>query len=183
MTDLETAIIALATAAITGGVALASVYLTNKSNNEQLRYQLEHDSTQKNKVLNRVRAEELYESVEQWINGMFYNYLNLTYVMQGKFDYNQYLDQIIEYGNKSETNFVHLEMIVNIYLTELLPSYNAVIEKREIANDIASNFKRDYERGKVNSEKYLPSLMLSQEKLEAAVAKLKKDIANYARNV
>ena len=176
MTDLETAIIALATATITGGVALASVYLTNKSNNEQLRYQLDHDTTKKHQELNRERAEELYERVEQWMNGMFFNYLNLTYVMQKESYYNQYLDQIIEHGNKSETNYVRLEMIVNIYLTELQPSYKTVIENRENVNDIASNFKRDYERGKINGEKYLSSFLLAQEKLEASVATLKNDM-------
>jgi len=100
---MNVALITFATAVFIAGVTLAGVYLTNMANTERLKLQLEHESTEKPRGLRRERAEELYELTDDWLKCLYVTYLNLSFVMQGKFDYHKYLNQIIEHGNNSKS--------------------------------------------------------------------------------
>lgn len=182
MSDLATVLIALAAAIVTGGTALLGVYLTNRANTERLKNQLDHDTLEKSRVLKRERAEELYELTDEWLRGLFFNYLNLSFVMQGKFDYNQYLDQIIKHGNSNKSNFTRLEMILRIYFSNLVSTYEEVTRYRTIINDIAAKHKRAYEKGDFDGGRFLESFTSAQLKLEEAGDNLKDEIARCARD-
>lgn len=182
MEILGKALIPFLASIITAIVAFTGVYFTNKANNERLRLQLEYEKEIKKKELTRDRAEELYELVDVWLQGMFVNYLNLSFVMEGKFDYNQYLDQIIEHGNKSEHNFTRLQMIIKVYFQELLPTYNDLIEIRSELNNISTEHKRAYERGGFDGQEFLKPYASLQFKFEKTGGRLKDEIAECAKS-
>jgi len=102
--------------------------------------------------------------------------------MQGKFDYSQYLNQIIEHGNKSKSKFVRLEMIMSIYFPELAPAYKEVTKMRGIINAISIKHKRAYEQGDFDGERFLKPFNSNQVKLEQYGDKFKEEIAQCARN-
>jgi len=183
LADIATALITLATAAITGGVALAGVHLTNKANTERLRLQLKHESNERHRKLMQEKAEELYELTEKWLQGFAVNFLNLSSVMEGKFDYSQYLDQIIKYGEENKQNFSRLEMIVKIYFPELLPPYKDIIKARDAANNIADQHKKEYEQGNPDGRPFLEPFRSAHLALNQYGDKFLEGIAHCAKNV
>ena len=182
MSELDTVLITLAASLIAGGIALLGVGITNKENTKRLKLQLTHSTNEKKAALTREKAEELYELTDTWLKGLFYNYMNLAFVMQGKSDYNHYLDQIIKHGEQSEGNFARVEMIIHVYFPELLPKYNKILEHRENTNNISTEHKHAYEGGDLDGAKFLSGFTVEQTKLEEACETLKMGIAECARN-
>ena len=179
---MDTALITIATALLTAGAALAGVYLTNRENSKRLKLQLDHESEKKHRDLQRKMAEELYELTDEWLSGLFVKYINLSSVMKGEMNYNQYHDQLIEYGNKSKSKFVRLEMIISIYFPELTTAYEKVIEMRGVVNDISIKHKHAYEKGDIDGERFLKPYTNAHLELEEYGDKLKEEIAQCARN-
>lgn len=182
MSELDTVLITIAASLVTGGIALIGVGITNKENTKRLNLQLTHSTNESNSTIKRKKAEELYELTDTWLKGLFYNYMNLALVMKGKFDYGQYLDQMIKHGKKSKGNFTRLEMIIHVYFQELLPAYNKVLEQREITNKIITEHKHAYEGGDLDGKRFLNGFTAEQLKLEESCETLKMGIAECARN-
>jgi hypothetical protein len=125
--------------------------------------------------------EELYILVSHWVNGMFYNYLNLTLVMQGHTDYNHYLDSISGDKSSDAYDFNRLEMIVGIYGDHIQTTYGAAIAAREKFNSVVAAHKSAYKRGE-SGELFLNPLRDAQNKFIVAGDALKDGIAKAARN-
>jgi len=162
-------------------LGLLGVLLANRSNLTRLKLQMEHERQSKSSDIKRERLEELYVLLSHWINMFFNHYFKLTLVMRDEMDYNQYLDEIINSGNKNKTDFQRMEMIINIYGHELLPNYNQVLECREKVNDIAATHKSDYKKG-LNGTKYLKPYTAAHQKLDKSVEQLKNQISELAKN-
>lgn len=158
-----------------------SVWLTNRSNRKHLKIQLEHEERLHRQRLSRERLEELYILVSHWVNKMFSNYLNLSLVMQGHTDYNQYLDSISGDKSSDKYDFSRLEMIVGIYGDPIQPTYDAAIAAREKFNLVVAAHKDAYKRGE-SGELFLNPLADAQNKFIVAGDALKDCIAKTARN-
>ena len=76
MGSLSAALLAIAASVVTGAAALIAAYLTNKANNDRFKLQLNREEEYRATEFLRNRGEELYEISEQWLNGMFYNFMN-----------------------------------------------------------------------------------------------------------
>jgi len=169
MTDpYVTMLTALSSAFLGGGVALLGVFLTNRSNTDRLRIQLEHESQQKKADLLRSRGEELYELSEKWLNMFAAYYLRRSFVMQGKLTYNQCLDMDIEEGNKASGNFVRIVMLVDVYFPATRTAHEEITKAREELNKIEITFKRAYESGDTDGGQFLAPYVRCQKTIEQA---------------
>jgi flagellar biosynthesis chaperone FliJ len=168
---------------IGAAVSALGVWLTNKSSLVQLQVQLSHERDSNFEDVKRAKLEELYTQVGHWLGGMGSHYMTLTMVMHGKIDYNQYLEIILESKGRQNYDFQRLEMIIDIYASDLKTHYDNVINAREELNEVAGQFKHDYEQGRTNGEKYLKSYVVAQNKIEALGNVLKEKISENAKNV
>ena len=157
------------------------VWLTNRANAKLLKQQLLHQEKIQNQQIIKERFEELYILVCHWLNSFFSNYLHLRLVMEGKTDYNQYLDSIIKHENSANTNFSRIEMIIGIYGIQLRRQYEAVIAARTLLNEISLEHKISYKKGDPGHV-YLESFTTAQLALEDACENLKTAISDAARN-
>lgn len=158
-----------------------SVWLTNRSNRKHLKLQLEHEERLHRQRLSRERLEELYILVSHWVNKIFSSYLNLTLVMQGHTDYNQYLDSISNDKSSEKYDFSRLEMIVGIYGDQIQTTYDDAIAARERINSIVAAHKTAYKMGE-SGELFLHPLTDAQTKFITAGDALKEEIAKAARS-
>ncbi|MDO9619422.1 MAG: hypothetical protein Q7J43_17280 [Pseudomonas sp.] len=156
------------------------VWLTNSSNRKQLKLQLEHEKRLQSQQLAKDRLEELYILVCHWQNGMFSNYLNLTLVMQGHTDYNQYLDTLISEKPSNRIDFSRLEMIIGIYGEQVQAAYGVTLKMREHINAIEAEYKSAYRRGE-SGDIFLKPFSDAQLEFGAACDALKDEIALAAR--
>lgn len=156
------------------------VWLTNSSNRKQLKLQLEHEKRLQSQQLAKERLEELYVLVCHWQHGMFSNYMNLTLVMKGHTDYNQYLDTLINEKPSTGVDFSRLEMIIGVYGEQVQPEYDATLKIREHINHIEAEHKSAYRRGEPGGA-FLKPLSDAQLEFGTVCDALKDKIALAAR--
>jgi hypothetical protein len=157
------------------------VWLTNRSNAKNIRAQLEHDERLHRQRATKERLEELYLLVCHWHSGMFKNFLNLTLVMKGHTDYNQYLDSVIALKPSEGIDLNRLEMILGVYGANVRGAYDGALSVREKINDIISAHKAAYVRGE-SGGRFLQPLTQVQLEFESACDSLKAAIAECARD-
>lgn len=169
--------------AFTGAfLSLVGSWLTSKTNIKQLKLQLSHEEKVALRSIKRERFEELYVLISHWSNELFGHYLDLTLVMKGQMDYNSYLDRIIDRGDKNEFDFNRLKMIIDIYGADLKHAFSDVLKVREEWNDLVYKHKRAYQSGEVVADYFLDDAGKIQLKLEGAVEKFRKLIAETITN-
>ncbi|MFW1531257.1 hypothetical protein ACEWAM_22325 [Vibrio parahaemolyticus] len=164
------------------GLGLSGVVFANRSSLSRLKFQLETERQRESAQVKRERLEELYVLLSQWVNKFYSNFFKLTLVMEGKIDYNQYLDEIIEEGANNKVDFQRIEMILNIYGRELLPEYQEVLKCRNEISKMAGEHKADYKRGNINGQSFVEPYSLLHADLELRVTKLEAQLADLASN-
>lgn len=158
------------------------VWLTNKSNRNQLKIRLEHEERLQRQKISKDRLEELYLLVCHWCSGMFSHYLSLRLVMNGDCDYNQYLDSTIAQKQPENIDFNRLEMIVGIYGGQVQVSYKAALDVRERINDMKAIHKAAYLRGEAGNVFLKPFQELQREFIKATDV-LKGEIIKVAKEL
>jgi len=156
-----------------------SVWLTNRANFRNLKEQLRHSEKLNDNKQRKERLEELYILIGHWNNLFFSHYINLTLVMRGQIDYNQYLDMIND-PEKKGVDFNRIEMIIDIYGGEFSQAFDKVIKVREKINAINASHKRAYLNGS-SGEDFLDIASDAQLDLGKACDSLKLQIAEAAR--
>lgn len=162
-------------------MSILGVWLSNRSNLNQLYAQFKHEQDINKKDLNRERLEELYVLFSDWLSMFACICLSEFRVIQGDISYDNHLDNVINMEPKYDFN--RLEMIVYIYGHSLKPEYQKVIEARAELNEISAKFKDSYKSGDVDSKKYLEPHIAAQLKIEKYGEELKTAIANLAKSV
>jgi hypothetical protein len=162
-------------------LSIFGVWLSNRSSVELLLIQHNNEKSIRANELKREKLEELYVLVDKWLNGMTGQYLMLALVMEEKIDYNQYLDQVIENGEKESLDFSRFQMIVDMYCHEIESGYQKLMTARDDINTITSAHKRAYKVGDINGEKYLAPYTLAMKNLEQLGSLFKKEIAGLAK--
>ena len=163
-------------------LSLLGVLLVNRSSLSRLRLQLEYEHQKDQVQAKREKLEELYLLLGHWVNIFFGNYFQLTLVMKGEIDYNQYLFEITRSGEKNPIDYQRIEMIMSIYARELKPTYDYILTCREKVNDIAAAHKADYKNGNINGEKFIKPYTAIHTELESAIDKLRSEVAEAAVN-
>src|ERR1035437_4500616 len=95
----------------------------------------------------RRKLEELYIAVHRYCTKLVTANIVWPEVMRGKIDYNQALDLFIKNNSEKDESSRTAMMIINIYFSELLPSFEAILRQRDEINRIQSDFKKVYQRG------------------------------------
>ncbi len=171
--------IAFFTALLTSTLTLIGVSLTNKSNNERLSIQLEHERKLKREVLLRDRLEELYVESRRYMNAVVTHYLPYRQVMEGELTFNQALELSIDTGYTHNPERVHL--IMDMYYPELRDSFCAVEEILEKTNHILHGYKLQYKQGDFSGEKWLPIFQDSLERLSEAASDFEKHVQEISK--
>lgn len=159
---------ALVAAGIGGTLTLIGVLVSNRSSQARLKFQTEHDTTQKKKALLLERGEELYGLTEAWLNSLFALSLRRLMVMQGKMTYNQCLDLDIEDGKNKSMNFARISLLIDIYFPATRKAYDTILNEREKLNGIEITYKRGYKNGDIDGTSFLPGYLETQKSIEKA---------------
>jgi hypothetical protein len=178
-----TLITALLAAALGGGIALLTSYLTNRANLSRLKMELDHQSHQRKSELLRERGEELYELVDKWLKGLFGFYLNRSFVMQGKISLDQSLDLEIQARKERTDNFGRIEMLIDVYFPTVRAQYDAVIAGRSELNNVGTAHRRAYDQGEIDAPRFLAPYVQAQKVIEEAGEVLKKRIIEGIRTI
>lgn len=93
----------------------------------------------------RKKLEELYKCIDQYTTLLFrMNHMWLK-VMDGELDFNQGLDLQIESNNDDDKLYLpEIDMLINLYFPNFLPTYRDFIERRNSVNILYANFKETY---------------------------------------
>lgn len=130
----------------------------------------------KENELKREKAEELYILLEKWADFFFSQKNHLVLVMDGHIDYNEYLDYIINEGEKNKVDFKRIDMIINIYFDKLLSFDEKVRKQMEIVNNIEYEYKKEYENGNIDGKQYINLLLSETLKTTESIDKIKKEV-------
>ena len=96
--------------------------------------------------------------------------------MNGHIDYNEYLDYIINEGEKNKIDFKRIDMIINIYFDKLLSFDEKVRKQMEIVNNIEYEYKKEYENGNIDGKQYINLLLSETLKTTESINKIKKEV-------
>jgi hypothetical protein len=100
------------------------------------------------KQFRRQKLEELYFSMDGFCTWFVAFNAYWPGVMQSKIDYNTALEAQIEAGRekKNERHHQTAEMLANIYFPALLPSFHAIMARRDAVNEILTAFGKQYKK-------------------------------------
>ena len=144
-----------------GGIALGVVYLTNRFDKEKRR-----------KEILLGRGEELYALVKKWQGGLFAYYLHRSYVMQGKLTYDQIHELEIAEAKSGGNDFSRIEMLIDVYFPSTRPAYDRVTTARDTLSHVASTYKREYEAGDIDGDKFCKPFLQAMQDVEKAAKPL-----------
>ncbi|WP_346833845.1 hypothetical protein ABDZ23_23800 [Pseudomonas koreensis] len=155
------------------------VWLTNNANAKRQMQQLAHEERMSSQRIKKERLEELYILVCHWGNLFFSQYMSLKLVMDGHIDYNEYLDRTSATDLKG-FDFSRMEMIIDIYGSQLGKAYELVMEARSKINEVNADHKFAYQRGEP-SDIYIKPAADAQIAFGEACDELKRVISEAAR--
>lgn len=163
------------------GAMISSItaWITTNLNTRQslLRFKIEEQAKKNN--LQKERLEELYILVCHWGNEFFAIYASLNLVMRGHCTYNEHLDMIT--SKQIKHDFSRIEMIVDVYGSDISDAFKSVLNARELINKITSAHKSSYRNGETG-ERYIQPATDAQIKLSDAIDSLKMAIAFKINN-
>jgi len=163
---------------IGSSLTIIGVVLTNRSNTERLKTQLQHEQNVRRQELKRERAEELYVESKKYLNAVAIHYLPYKKVMKGELTFNQALDLTIDNGSKRDFEPHRVAMIIDMYFPNLQKPFNEIMEKRDFLNRIVTGYKEQYKTGNTNGTKWLDPFQVTLEELSEAIAAFEKLVAS-----
>ena len=92
----------------------------------------------------RKKIEELFLALQEWCVAFLAHHITWPRVMMGEMDYNQALDIHLENPPKSQGKIETVTMLVNLYLPELRPEFEAILKARDDVNTIQGQFRKAY---------------------------------------
>ncbi len=147
--------VAFVTAILTSMLMLIGVWLTNNSNNQRLKIQLEHERRIRDEELTRDRLEELYVLSNKYLGTLVSHYLPFRMVMKGEITFNQALDMTIENCSRNDYEPHRVTMLINMYFPEIKPEFDQLMEIRGKLNSIIDGYKEQYKLGDTDGSRWL----------------------------
>ena len=164
-------------------IALVGVWITNRSSNQRLRLQLQHELAVKRDDARLAHLEELYLLVEKWTKMSFSHDLPYIQVMKGEITYNDALDSAINIGAEmraEKIDYDRIAMIINIYLPELRSALSELTAGRDQAARILSAHKRKYKTGAFDGEEFVKPLLGAHHQIDEKAKALKEQLFHLA---
>jgi hypothetical protein len=118
------------TAVLVSISTLLGIYLTNKHNSKQAKVNIEFTRDQKILELRLEKLEELYLLFEQWTTDLTNIYLINLRVYVGELTYMQAMDLVNKNYGQKNNQFQKIQMLVNVYFSEIRDDYDKVISTR-----------------------------------------------------
>jgi hypothetical protein len=125
---------------------LFTLYLTNRFNVAQFMRQRNQDTQVRHEAILRERTEELYVLLQEYRNLLGRTNISYLHVMEGKLDYNQALELVIQ-QNKDDIQFHRIQMLIDIYFPQHATAFAKLLDCRDEINDILAAHKRAYKSG------------------------------------
>lgn len=166
---------------IGSSLTIVGVYLTNSSNNERLRIQLQHEKDKRREDIRRERAEELYVESKKYLDFLGSYYLPYISVMKEEITFNQALD--ITNDSQYEHDFRRIEMIIDMYFPEFKEPFKSILKMRDTLNTIVSGYKKQYKTGNTDGRQWLPLFQDSLSDYCNKTANFEKLIASIEINL
>jgi hypothetical protein len=163
---------------IGSSLTIVGVLLTNRSNTERLKTQLQHEQNVRRQELKRERAEELYVESKKYFNAVGIHYLPYKKVMKGELTFNQALDLTIDNGSKKDFDPHRVTMIVDMYFPHLQKPFNEIMAKRDFLNRIITGYKDQYKTGNTDGAKWIDPFQATLEELSQAITAFEKLVAS-----
>jgi hypothetical protein len=157
--------------------ALLAAYLTNRYNTAQFRQQRDHEQWVRHEAILRKRTEELYVLLQRYMTALSTTNLPYMHVMEGKLDYNQALDLVIQ-QNKRPVEFHRIEMLIDIYFPQHREAFTKLLDFRSAINEIREAHKMAYLQsasGKPFIKPFTDALMGAENACNALVADIVAD--------
>jgi hypothetical protein len=174
--------LALVGVVVGSALAIFGGWLTSLTSIKSLKMQLAHESQLERSRVQRERLEELYVLSGHWVNAMVSHALTLVSVMEGKIDYNQYLDLFIADNKQQRYDYNRIQMIVDIYGDDLKVAYKEIVTANEELNAISAAHKAAYRRGEPG-QAFIKPHIAAQLKVDAAGNAFRKAVAACAQRV
>lgn len=163
---------------IGSSLTIIGVVLTNRSNTERLKTQLQHEQNVRRQELKRERAEELYVESKKYLNAVGIHYLPYKKVMNGELTFNQALDLTIDNGSKRDFEPHRVTMIIDMYFPNLQKPFNEIMAKRDFLNRIVTGYKVQYKTGDTDGTKWLEPFQATLEELSQAITAFENLVAS-----
>jgi hypothetical protein len=174
--------VVLITAILTSTLTLISVWLTNRSNNQRLKIQLEHERKKRNEELLRDRLEELYVLSNKFLDRLVSRYVPYRAVMMGQISYDQALDIALEHGSKRDFEPHRVTMLIDLYFPSIKPDFQEILTIRDKLNNIVESHKEQYKTGDTDGSKWLTLFQPLFEELAKKANSFNKAITNVKYN-
>lgn len=174
--------IAFITATTTAVATLTGVFLTNKANTARLILQQENERVIKQNELMRDKLEELYLLSKKWITYMEITYLNYTRAMDGQFDEKTLLDIEIKRGNENTDDFSRIEMLIDLYFSNIKLAYDDAMKAREKASKFMLLYEGQCLEKNTDKKKFVEPFLKAQEEFSQESKRMIKVIAEQANN-
>jgi len=113
------------------GFSFFGVWLTTRSNLEQLQLRLNHEKNAKDEELLRQQQEELYVAARKYLGDLFGYFLPYRTVMSGGMTFNQALDMTISQTSDKDYEPHRITMLLDFYFSELKPDFKPVMIARD----------------------------------------------------
>lgn len=98
------------------------------------------------KCIRREKIEKLYENITDWYNKAFGQFICFLPVLDGRYDWNTYLNQII--SSRSEGLYVKTEVCVDLYFPSISNSFEKIKTQIQKLNSfIDTEIKKQYLAG------------------------------------
>jgi hypothetical protein len=140
------------------------------------------ESVKSNTQTLRARGEELFSLLHKWLTLLAGHYLRRNAVMQEKMTYNQCLDMDIADG-KTPFDFSRIELLINVDFPSARILFDQIIKERTNLNTIERAFKRSYEDGYPDGEKFLSTYIRTQQSIEELGERLQKHLLEQIRSM
>ena len=159
-------------------LTIVGVVLTNRSNTERLKTQLQYEQNVRRQELKRERAEELYVESKKYLNALGVHYLPYKKVMKGELTFNQALDLTIDNSSKRDFEPHRVTMIIDMYFPNLQKPFNEIMVKRDFLNRIVTGYKEQYKTGNTDGTKWRDPFQATLEELGEAITGFENLVAS-----
>lgn len=166
---------------LTGVFALLGVWLANRSSLRQLALKLDHEKERENKETIRIRMEELYALFDGWAGYFVAHHITYRRVMDGLITYNDAMD--ISLKSKPAKDVRRMLALADIYFPNARAAFNEVMNLRDQANEVQSEFREKYRINGDISKQHSIAITEILKKFDVAVNEYKSELLAYAPEI
>jgi hypothetical protein len=172
---------ALGPAVITGLVALATVYLTNRGTSNRLLSQLSYETLRARNDMLRTKGEAIFELVAAWGQNFAAQCVAIQSVMKGQISYNDALD--IQANEVKRIDHDRMQMMISAYFPVLQKELDRVLALRSAVTTLQTLHRENYRRGETDGSALLRPYTEANLELAKSIESLKQSTVLQIRAI